>query len=157
MTREETPREEPLFDVHLTPHRSLSPRGFVILMSLVCLVSFCAGMGFFLAGAWPVVGFLGVDVLLIYFAFKINYRHGRMREELVLTPKELSITRVDHWGERRTWSFQPYWLQVLTDEQDRLTLRSHGKDLVVGSFLPAAERLEVAAALRQALAKARIS
>lgn len=153
-------RDTPLlFDAVLTPHRSLSPRGFVILMAAVCLVSFGAGLAFFLVGAWPVVGFLGFDVLLIYLAFRINYRHARMYERVELARDRLVVRRVDHWGKERRWDFQPTWLQVLIDEppahDSRLTLRSHGRSLDVGHFLTAEERLDLAKALRQALAKLR--
>ncbi len=159
--REKTAEQEQalLFNAQLTPHRSLSAKGFIILMAMVCGISFAAGIGFFLAGAWPVVGFLGIDVLLIYLAFRINYRHARIREVLTLTKDELKVTRFNHWGEAESWSFQPYWLQILMDDppesDSRLTLRSHGRDLVVGNFLNAAERLEVAIALRNALTEAR--
>ena len=146
-----------LFDAHLTPHRSLSPRGFVVLMSAICAVSFGAGLVFFLVGAWPVVGFLGLDVLLIYLAFRVNYRHGRMYEQVELAPDRLVVRRVDHWGKERRWDFQPTWLQVLIDEppdhDSRLTLRSHGRSLDIGGFLTAEERLDLAKALRRALAK----
>ena len=154
-----TEEQELFFDVQLSPNRSLSARGFLILMATVCFVSFAAGVGFYLAGAWPVIGFLGIDVLLIYLAFRINYRHARMREVLTLTRNELKVTRFNHWGEGESWSFQPYWLQVLMDDPPQsdssLTLRSHGRGLVVGKFLNATERLEVAKALRNALAQVR--
>ena len=93
---EETPQElprEPLFDAVLHPHRSLSPSGFVILMVAVSLVCFAAGVAFALIGAWPVFGFFGLDVLLIYFAFRINYRWGRMYETVVLTEDTLTVER----------------------------------------------------------------
>ena len=149
-----------LFDAELKPHRSLSPRGFIWLMSGICFISFSAGLAFFLAGAWPVVGFLGADVLLIYFAFRVNYQRAHMRETLQLTADRLTVQRISHWGEVQTWEFQPYWLQVLLDESpdvdSQLTLRSHGRSLVIGSFLPPDERTQVAAALKQALDHTRI-
>lgn len=148
-----------LFDAELRPHRSLSPQGFLWLMSGICLVSFAAGLACYLAGAWPVIGFMGADVLLIYFAFRVNYRRAHMREILQLKPGQLRVQRINHWGETQTWDFQTYWLQVLLDEQadgdNRLTLRSHGRSLVIGSFLPPRERVEVAAALRRALDQSR--
>jgi len=158
----EPARGEPaLFDAELRPHRSLSPRGFVILMSVVCAISFAGGLAFYLAGAWPVVGFLGADVALIYLAFKINYRSGRLVERLHLTPEALTVKRIWPGGQSRSWEFQPYWLQVVFEEPPRhespLTLRSHGQSLTVGSFLTKEERAEVAAALRQALVLARQS
>ena len=149
-----------LFDAELKPHRSLSPRGFIWLMSGICLISFSAGLAFFLAGAWPVVGFLGADVLLIYLAFRVNYRRAHMRETLQLTADRLTVQRISHWGGVQTWEFQPYWLQVLLDDspdvERQLTLRSHGRSLVIGSFLPPDERTQVATALKQALGHTRI-
>ena len=68
--------EPTLFSAVLTPHRSLSATGFVIVMALVGGVSFAAGIAFLLMGAWPVFGFFGLDVLLIYLAFRANYRAG---------------------------------------------------------------------------------
>lgn len=148
-----------LFDALLTPHRSLGPRGFIILMTGVCAISFVAGLVFYLAGAWPVVGFLGLDVALIYLAFRINYRRATMYETLRLTRAGLTVERVNHWGERATWTFQPAWLQVLMDDppghDSQLTLRSHGRSLSIGGFLTAPERAELARELRQAVERAR--
>jgi uncharacterized membrane protein len=148
-----------VFDARLTPHRSLSARGFVVLMAAVCLISFSAGLVFFLVGAWPVIGFLGLDVGLIYVAFRVNYRRGTTYETLRLTPSGLTVDRVDHQGRACRWRFQAHWLQVLIDDPPRhdsqLVLRSHGRSLTIGSFLTARERAEVARALRTALVEAK--
>ena len=151
--------EQVLFDAVLTPHCSLSRQGFFVLMAAICAVSFTAGLFFFLAGAWPVVGFLGLDVLLIYIAFRINYRRARMYETLHLTSEALTVRRVDPWGGETRWRFKPTWLQVLLDDPPArgspLTLRSHGKSLASGGFLTAEERRDLATALRAALGEAR--
>ncbi len=148
-----------LLDACLRPNRSLSPRGFLILMSIVCAISFAGGLVFFIAGAWPVVGFLGFDVLLIYLAFRINYRDGRNYETLCMTRRSLEVTKVNYHGKARRWSFQPAWLQVHIDNpvqhDSALTLRSHGRSLIVGSFLTPEERAEVANAITDALTEAR--
>ena len=150
---------EVLFDAVLTPHRSLSPRGFLALMLAIGGVSFAAGMVFFLVGAWPVLGFLGLDVLLIYFAFKLSYRSARGYESLHLTREDLTVRSVDPRGRERCWRFQPAWLQVEMDDpprhESRLELRSHGRTLAIGAFLTPGERLDLARALRDALERAR--
>lgn len=157
MTAELT--EAPLFDALLTPHRSLGPRGFLIFMGLLSGISFTAGLAFYMAGAWPVIGFMGLEVLLVWVAFRLNYRHARQYERLVLTPGRLTVERVTHHGERREWQFQSTWLRVeIADppEPDSpLTLASRGQRLSIGSFLSAEERLDLAQALRHALAAAR--
>jgi uncharacterized membrane protein len=151
--------ERMLLDLALYPHRSLSPRGFTILMAAIAAVSFCAGLAFYLMGAWPIVGFFGLDVALIYWAFKASYRSGRAYEIIRLTPRELTVERVAPSGQSRRWSFQPYWLRVELEERagrtSRLTLRSHGREFEVGDFLSSEERDEVADALRHALAQCR--
>jgi len=146
-----------LFDAVLYPHRSLGPRGFALLMAAIALVGFGGGLAFLLAGAWPVFGFLGLDVALIYWAFKASYRSGRAHEVVRLTERELTVERVAASGRSRRWSFQPYWLRIEIDDPpehaSQLVLASHGRHLSIGSFLTPQERGEFAAALRQALAK----
>ncbi len=146
------------FDAVLKPNRSLGPRGFVVLMAAICAISFIAGVVFFLAGAWPVVGFLGLDVALIYVAFNINYRRASVQETLRLTRESLLVERINHWGEAKSWRFAPAWLQVVTEGLARpgagLVLRSHGQRLEIGRFLTADERRDLAGALRAALREA---
>jgi uncharacterized membrane protein len=148
-----------LFDAILTPHRSLSPAGFVILMSLVALVGFGTGIVFLTIGAWPVFGFCGLEVFLIWLCFRLSYRSGRMWERVRLTPGSLTVERRQSDGAWREWTFQPYWLRVLMDDpprsESRLVLTSHGESLTIGSFLTPEERLDLAKALRRALAAAR--
>lgn len=149
------------YDAVLRPHRSLPPRGFVVLMLVLAAVSFCVGLAFVLHGAWPVTPFFGLDVALVYAAFRVSYRRARLREELRLTEDRLTVDRVSVRGERKRWQFQPFWLRVRLEEKDehtnRLVLSSHGRSLVVGSFLGPAERRGVASGLTDALARWRQS
>ena len=68
------PAEPTLFSALLTPHRSLSPTGFLLFMVVLGGISFTTGIMFLLAGAWPVFGFFGLDVIAVYIAFRANYR-----------------------------------------------------------------------------------
>ena len=103
----EPPREPLLFEALITPHRSLAPRGFLLLMGTLAGLSFGAGLGFVLLGAWPVVGFLGLEVLLVWVAFRISYRRARQYERLLLTRDALTVERMTFYGQRRAWTFQP--------------------------------------------------
>jgi uncharacterized membrane protein len=144
-------------DTVLVPHRSLKPAGFVVLMSVLGGVSFVAGMIFVLRGAWPGMGFFGLDVGLVYLAFRINYRSARRQERVRLVQDALTVERIGVRGDRRRWSFQPSWARIVYEETDedtnRLTLTSHGRSLVLGSFLGAGERRAFAVTLKEALAR----
>src|SRR5258708_1931197 len=149
---------QPVFlDAVLAPHRSLKPAGFVAIMAVFGGISVVAGTLFVLHGAWPVMGFFGLDVALVYLAFRINYRSARRQERIRLVSDALTVERLGVRGERRPWRFQPYWLRGTpegeSDESNRLTISSHGRSLVVGSFLGAGERRSLAATLQDALAR----
>ncbi len=150
-----SPDETVHFDAVLQPHRSLSPTGFAVLMGAVATVGFVIGIAFMLAGAWPVFGFCGVEILLFYIFFRLNYRQARSYETVRLTDAALTVRRVAPSGKVKTWRFQPNWLRVTIDDppahNSQLMLGSHGRSLVIGAFLTPEERLEVAAALKAAL------
>jgi uncharacterized membrane protein len=144
-----------LFDAILTPHRSLSASGFAILMTVVAAVNIGLGVSFMLQGAWPIFGFCGLDALLFYVMFRLNYRGARMFERIRLLPNELIVERHDARGRKESWSFQPYWLRIAMDDppdhSSQLVLSSHGRSLTIGAFLTAGERFDLAQALQQAL------
>jgi uncharacterized membrane protein len=145
------------FERVLWPHRSLPPRGFRMLMLGLGVLSIIAGIAFVAAGAWPVCGFFGLDVALLYLAFRLSYRSARQRETLRLAGDQFTVERVDIYGARRSWRFQPFWLRIVLEERrgesNRLLLASHGKSLVIGDFLPPPMRRDLAATLREVLAR----
>jgi len=145
------------FERVLLPYRSLPPRGFNILMLVLGTISLAVGIVFVSMGAWPICGFFGLDVLLVYVAFRLSYRSARQRETLRLAGDEFTVERIGIRGDRRFWRFQPFWLRVVyeehLDQSNRLSLASHGQSLAIGTFLPAPVRRDVAASLREALAR----
>lgn len=151
--------QTPLFDAVLTPHRSLGPVGFWLLMGVVAAVNIGLGVSFMLQGAWPIFAFCGLDVVALYAMFQLNYRAARMHERVRLLPGELIVERHDVGGDVQRWSFQPFWLRILMDDPpehgSQLVLSSHGRTLAIGSFLSPGERLDLAKALQQALRKLR--
>jgi uncharacterized membrane protein len=144
------------FRALLTPHRSLGPRGFLMLMLAIGTVSFTTGLVFLMMGAWPVMAFCGLDVALVYLAFKLNYRAARMHESVHLTEAALQVKRVHPNGREESWTFNPYWVRLSVDENEhtertQLSLRSHGRELVIGHFLSNEEKADFANALSAAL------
>ncbi|HMF23745.1 MAG TPA: DUF2244 domain-containing protein [Pseudolabrys sp.] len=152
--------EPTIFSATLTPHRSLGRVGFLILMLLFGGVSFVTGMLFLLIGAWPVFGFFGLDVLLLYWAFRLNYRHANAYEQVTVTPSSLTVRKVSHLGRAREWVLNPLWVRLDKVEIeefgiDRLFLVSRGKKLAVASFLGPDEKASFAKELAAALSAAR--
>lgn len=144
------------FDRVLQPHRSLPPSSFAIVIVLLGILGFGVSVGFFLLGAWPVCGFFGLDVALLYLAIGANYRGARLQERLRLTEHSFTIERIGNRGDKSHWNFEPFWLRVILEEQDgdnnRLLVASHGTSLVLGSFLGSAQRRCLAADIKAALA-----
>jgi len=156
----EPPRETEIFSAVLTPHRSLSRRGFLVLMAILGSFSFVTGVVFFLAGAWPVLGFCGLDVLLMYWAFKVNYRRAKAYEQVTVTSSELTVRQVSHRGSVREWTLNPIWVRldrVVHAEFgiERLFVVSHGRRLAIAGFLGPREKESFALALAAALGEAK--
>ena len=143
------------FDAILHPHRSLRPGGFHLLIIMTAIFMFGTGLISMFLGAWPVLGFYGVEFLLLYFMFRLNYRAARGYEHVRLSDSSFEVRRVNPKGGETAFHFEPTWLQVHIDNppehHSQLTVGSHGKRLIIGAFLTPNERLEVAEALRDAL------
>lgn len=158
--KDDNAQPEPvLFEATLYPHRSLSPAGFWTLMAAVSGVSFVFGTVFAAAGAWPILGFFGIDVLLFYVAFRFNYRSARLVETIRLTRTELLVRRVHPNGWVQEWRMEPYWLQVRAVPSDialgaptaEVRLSSHGRSVSLGRFLTDDERQEISNEIEDAL------
>ena len=149
-----------LFSALLTPHRSLNRTGFVALMAFVSVISFAAGLACLLMGAWPVLGFFGLDVLAIYWAFRINFRRAGASEEIRVTASELRLRRVSHRGHVVEFVLNPLWVRLDRKAHaeygiERLYLVSKGRRVAVASFLGPDEKASFAKALTAALQAAR--
>jgi uncharacterized membrane protein len=148
--------DTPLFCARLTPHRSLSRGGFLALMGFVTAVSFAAGVAFLMMDAWPVFGFFGLDVLMIYWAFRQNFRSANATEDIVVTPYEIRVRRVSHRGHVVEWTLNPLWVQLERKEDDefgieKLYLVARGRRLSIASFLGPDEKASFAKAFGAAL------
>jgi uncharacterized membrane protein len=143
------------FDATLHPARSLTRRGLVILISLVVTANMALALRALEAGGWPILPFLGLDVLALAGAFWVNNYAARMHERIVLDGTALTVTYVAPSGKSQSWSFEPSWVRVGVEEgrMGRVTLTTHGKGVALGLFLSPRERREVAGALNAALSR----
>jgi uncharacterized membrane protein len=160
MTADAADLEPTIFSVVITPHRSLPRAGFLILMAVFGGASFISGMAFLMMGAWPIFGFFGLDVLLLYLAFRLNYRHAAAYEEVTMTPVALTVRKVSHRGKVREWVLNPLWvrLEKIVHEEfgiEKLLLVSRGRQLAIANFLGPDEKANFAAAFGKALNEAK--
>ncbi len=146
-----------LYSAIIKPHRSAGIAGTRTLLLLIAAAWLVVGTVFVIAGAWPVVPFLGLEIALLAGAFALNNKAASAEETINLTAAALTVRRIDHWGKQTVFSFPPQWLQINTDavgpRGPRLELRSHGRSLFIGSFLLPEERLALARTLRRELAR----
>lgn len=152
--------DAPFFAALLTPYRSLGPAGFRVLMLVVCAVCLVAGLMFLSLGAWPIFGFLGLDILLIFLAFRWNYRAARAFEEVQVSRSEIRVRKVLASGREQLYSCNPVWARLhVREEEDegvlRITLIARDMSVDIGGFLNPDDRTSFADALRRALALAK--
>lgn len=153
-------RPELLFHATLKPYRSLSPRGYAALLMVFGATCFLSGLLFWSIGAWPIAGFFGLDILILQFAFRMNYRSARACEIVEMTPEHLTVRRIAANGRSEDFDFNPYWAKLEVDRHEewgivRMALASHGRRLSIGSFLNPDDRESFARAFSKALASVR--
>jgi len=154
--------DKPVFDAVIHPYRSLGPQGFRALFCVVLAANAVVAIVLVSLGGWPVLGFLGLDILLVYLAFRMSYAQTRAFERVTVDGDALVVERIDQNGARKAWRFPAYWVSVWYEGDEELgvstvTLRSHGRALEIGGFLSPFERKDFADALRTALHDARRS
>ncbi|MBK8174499.1 MAG: DUF2244 domain-containing protein [Rhodospirillales bacterium] len=146
-----------LYSAVLRPHRSAGAAAARFVVCLVAIAVTIFGTVLLFIGAWPVLPFFGLELVLLYAGMRFNQFAGNACEAINLTRSALTVRRIDHWGKQSLVSFPPHWLQVnlheMPGEDNRLELRSHGRSLSIASFLPPAEREELAQTLRLALGR----
>ncbi len=149
---------ERLFRAELRPHRSATMRAINVIILGLLAIFIPTAVAFVVAGAWPVTGFMGFELLLLYGAFWLNHHRGSTVEYIDLTQHRLRVERIDHWGRRQVWTLQPQWTRIEVSErkggQGRLELRSRGQSLVIGEFLTLDEQVDFSRTLKKAVAKA---
>jgi uncharacterized membrane protein len=149
---------KPDWSVTLTPHRALTREGFVALMLIIVLMNVAGGLLFLVAGAWPVSGFMGLDVLLLWWAFRRNFAAAKRAERIHVAGDTVTLQRRSPKGQEETLQFNRRWLRVELEFDEarelvgRLLLSYRGVLTEIGSFLGAEERQSLSKALRVALA-----
>lgn len=154
------PSNAQIFAARIRPHRSLSQQNFRLLLIVFCGAAFFTSLPFLFLGAWPVVGFMGLDVLLFWWAFRVNFRDARAYEDVSVTPLELTLAKVSPSGERAEWRWNPIWVRLVREEDEdhgvtRVALVSRNSEVEVAGFLGPAARAEFAAGLSLALTEAK--
>lgn len=149
-----------IFSATLRPYRSLSHNGFIILMILFGGTCFSMGFFYMMVGAWPVFAFLGLDVLLLYVAFRINYYSAKAFEEIIVRRDALIIRRVSARGKIQEMSFNPFWAKLHISKDDegavtKISITARGKSSDIGKFLNPEDKTTFARAFDAALAEAR--
>jgi uncharacterized membrane protein len=149
-----------IYAVRLRPHRSLSERNFWLLLCIFSAISFVTTVPFVVVGAWPVAGFMGLDVAIFYFAFRANYRAALAYEDVNVTPIDLSLAKVSPKGARAEWHFNPSWVSLHKETHEeygvqKVAVVSRGRSVEIGKFLGPNEKATVARDLSLALHEAR--
>ncbi|MCC3246940.1 DUF2244 domain-containing protein [Methylocystis sp. WRRC1] len=154
------PFERKIYEARLSPHRSMTPRAFYLFIVVYCVAQLVFALPFLFMGAWPVAGFMGLDALALYIAFRISFRSAGAYETLDLTALELVFAQVDVGGRRREWRFNPSWVRLQQDVHEEfgtqsVALVSRGEIVEIGAFLGPEQKAELARDLDRALATAR--
>jgi uncharacterized membrane protein len=146
-------------DATLRPHRSLSKRGFVILLIILAIYNLLVAAFLVMIGAFPVPIFLGIDFLAVFIAFRVSYGRGQAAEHIQVTS---DLVRVSHrFGrvERTVWTsptaFTRVQLERVGEHEAHVRLYLSGRTMSVAGSLGHSARAHFATRLEAAIQAAR--
>lgn len=146
------------FDAVITPNRSLKRRGFVMLMGVLLAINLAMAAFFVAIGAFPVPVFLGLDVLGVWIAFRVNYRRARQQERVQVSAQEVRVLHQLGQAVRVMWRSPTAFTRVVVEGEDdeaRVRLTLSGRSRTIGRALSPPERTDLARALDDAIRAAR--
>ena len=146
-------------DAVITPNRSLSQRGFVILIAVITGVNALTALIFLRMGATLVPIFLGLDVAAITVAFLVSFQAARQVERVQVTAHEVRVLRQTPRAQAVVWTSPTAFTRVGVEVEDEETvgvkLMLSGKVAKVAAALSPRERADFARALESAIWRAR--
>ena len=151
---------EPIFAAELMPYRSLGFRGFRIFLVIAAVMTLLHVFVFLVIGAWPIVFFFGLDFVLLFGAFWLNYHAARAREEVSVSRTDVSVRKYAPSGRMTEHRFNPFWARFSIKRHQEIGIVSMkisggGRQTDIGSFLNRDDRETFAIAFARALATAR--
>ncbi len=152
--------DEPIFAAELTPYRSLGYRGFIIFLVIAGIMSLIHIVVFLVIGAWPIVFFFGLDFILLFGAFWLNYHTAQAREEVSVSRTDVSVRKFAPSGRVIEHRFNTFWARFSIKRHQEIGIVSMkisggGRQTDIGSFLNRDDRETFAVAFARALATAR--
>jgi uncharacterized membrane protein len=146
-------------DAVLEPPRSLSARGFNRVMMILGGLSLFSSAVFLTLGAWPVVGFLGLEILAVWLVFNWSFRSQTARTYVRVTADAVDVRKVDGWGRERHARVSAFFARVELDRTasgpNALRLATSARAYALGEHLTPRERESFARRLTQAISDAR--
>ena len=146
-------------DAVITPHRSLSSRGFIILIAVLTAINAASAAFFLWIGAGPIPIFLGLDLIAIIVAFRVSNRATTRQERIQVTTAEVRVALQSPRETRLLWvsptAFTRVTLAGEPGDEDDLHIQLSDQRLRVGVALSRPERLAFARALETAIRRAR--
>ena len=147
--------------LHLWPHRSLPPTGFVWFIGITVALAALPVLAVLGSPAlWAVLPFAALAIAGVWFALKRSYKDGQVLEDLTLTATLVTLTRHGPRGRRQEWQAYPHWVRVVLHPTsgpvpNYLTLQGGPREVELGAFLSEDERLALRTEVQAALARLR--
>ena len=146
-------------DAEIRPNRSLSQRGFVVLITVVTVLNCAAAAVFIAMGAYLIPVFLGLDLVAIVVAFLVSFAAAKQIERVLVTDRQVQVFRETPTWRKLMWESPTAFTRVtlLTEDDHAVDLRLalSGKEAQVAAALSPSERAEFAKALEDAIYRAR--
>ena len=73
------------FEILLKPNSSLTGTTRILFLGSIFFICSVIGIGFFLAGGIMILPFAGLEIILVYLAFRLSFNWSNQRQIIILS------------------------------------------------------------------------
>lgn len=140
------------YSITARPNSALSRLSTVYLFVIITVLCLIFSLIFVLIGAWPVLLFTVLELLVLGACFCNVWKHAGDFERLTMNHGKVIIDTHELSRDKHI-ELSSYWALIVLDYMSdggcrRLALRSHGREIEFGRHMTSEERLDLAIELK---------
>lgn len=129
-----------LATIILRPNSSASWQFNMIIVGSLAFIAFCISTYFAFQGLWLIFPFAGLEISFLFICLYLRMRANVNTEVITFDDNTVLVERGCYYAEK-SWKYHRLWSKIFVIQPvtrgnpKQVFIRSHGKELELGSFL----------------------
>ena len=129
-----------LVTIVLKPNNSASWQFNMVILGALTFILFAISSYFAFLGLWLIFPFAGLEIIVLFICIYLRVRANNNTEVITFDKTTVIVERGSYQAEK-SWKYNRLWTKIFVKKPairgypKQIYIRSHGKELELGSFL----------------------